>query len=228
MEYFFYNVLDSTMTEADRLLSMGHTSFCVIADTQTAGRGKPGRSWHDEKGGSLLISIAVPLERRPEEYSFAAGLAVINMLKKNCGLECSLKWVNDVYCRNRKLCGILCEQKLKDGKAYMIAGIGINVLEKAFPEGLDATSVVIENPSAAPAPRSLAEPLAEEFLAACRLPFGEILAVWDDKLYMKGRQAAIKSGNTLYSGVVDGIDAGGRLLLRGGKETFALSSGTLI
>ena len=228
MKILFYQTLDSTMTEAGRLLEREALPFAVVSRTQTAGKGKPGRKWHDSPGSSLLMTLVLPQTRPAGEYSFIAGLAVRNLLLRRCGLRCSLKWVNDVYCGSRKLCGILCEQLLRKGSPCISIGVGINVLTREFPPELKATSVLLENGRVC-APRELAAPLAEELTALTDAPFDRIAGDWLQAMYMRGEYASLDCGGETVSGTLEGIDSRGRLLVRTpGGACRALDSGTFL
>ncbi|HTO11884.1 MAG TPA: biotin--[acetyl-CoA-carboxylase] ligase [Candidatus Binatia bacterium] len=141
----------------------------VVADSQSAGRGRRGRAWHDEPGASLLVSILLrpqlPVSRLPA-LSLTAGVAVAEALMHAAGLPARLKWPNDVLVNGRKLAGILLEARFSGeiGRAgatsssnspptfppdhappapTIALGIGVNVAQRAFPPELAgrATSV---------------------------------------------------------------------------------------
>lgn len=109
-------IVDSTQTAAWQLAERGAADgTVVVADHQLAGRGRRGRSWHDEPGASLLFSIVVrprlPVERVPM-LSLAAGVAVAEALAEQAGLATRLKWPNDVLVHGRKIAGILLESRM--------------------------------------------------------------------------------------------------------------------
>ena len=109
-------VVDSTQTVAWELVEAGAADRTVVlADHQLAGRGRRDRSWHDEPGASLLLSIVVrprlPVEQVPT-LSLATGVAVAEALLRRFGIEARLKWPNDVLVRGRKIAGILLESRI--------------------------------------------------------------------------------------------------------------------
>lgn len=122
----------------------------VVADSQSAGRGRRGRRWHDEPGASLLVSILLrpqlPAAQLPT-LSLTAGVAVAEALIHAAGLPARLKWPNDVLVNGRKLAGILLETRFGGESrlpaATVALGIGVNVAQRAFPPELAdrATSV---------------------------------------------------------------------------------------
>ena len=97
----------------------------VVADHQTAGRGRLGRTWEAPTGKALLVSVLLrpPVERNSPEISLVAGVAVADALERTLGLSVQLKWPNDVMLRRRKVAGCLAEAR--DGT--VVLGIGVNV-----------------------------------------------------------------------------------------------------
>jgi BirA family transcriptional regulator, biotin operon repressor / biotin---[acetyl-CoA-carboxylase] ligase len=120
----------------------------VIANTQTAGRGRRGRAWHDEPGESLLLSIVVrPRLAVPDlpKLSLATAVAVAEAIEVTTALAARLKWPNDVLVNGRKVAGILLESRIGD-EPVVVAGIGVNLRQREFPRELAdaATSLDLE------------------------------------------------------------------------------------
>lgn len=143
-----FESLDSTNNYLKKLASEGAAEgTVVIADAQTAGRGRMGRSFASAPGCGIYMSMLL----RPENcgvdcassLTAVAAVAVCRAIEKVCGRAPGIKWINDLYLRGRKICGILCESSVKDGKVdYAVLGIGLNVTTKAedFPEELRETA----------------------------------------------------------------------------------------
>ncbi len=111
----------------------------VTADTQTSGKGRLGRIWESGDSGSLYMSVLL----KPDVKSvflplitLMCGLAVCNALKELGIPNCKIKWPNDIVCDNKKLCGILCESTITNGKIHIISGIGINLNNAEFPPAI--------------------------------------------------------------------------------------------
>lgn len=119
----------------------GGASF--VADEQTQGRGRLGRTWYSPPGQNLYASFVVrpafEASRAPL-ITLAAGLAVVDAIAETTGDRgLGLKWPNDVWLFGRKVAGILCEAQLGDGDAgWIVVGIGINVHGSSFPDELRA------------------------------------------------------------------------------------------
>ena len=137
--------LDSTNAEALRLAAEGAPEgTVVVADTQTAGRGRLGRSWWSVPGTALLASWIVRPSLPPDRIpllTLVTGVAAARALGAATGLEVGLKWPNDLLAGGRKLGGILAES---DGRGALVVGLGVNVRQEEFPAEIrdSATSVV--------------------------------------------------------------------------------------
>jgi BirA family transcriptional regulator, biotin operon repressor / biotin---[acetyl-CoA-carboxylase] ligase len=140
-------VVTSTQAMAFEMAEQGAADgTVVVADTQTAGRGRRGRVWHDAPGDSLLLSIVI----RPRlsvadlpKLSLAAAVAVAEAIDLTTGLDARLKWPNDVLVNGRKLAGILLESRIV-AEPIVVAGIGINLRQRTFPAELAETATAID------------------------------------------------------------------------------------
>jgi BirA family transcriptional regulator, biotin operon repressor / biotin---[acetyl-CoA-carboxylase] ligase len=106
----------------------------AVADHQTAGRGRLGRSWEAPPGTALLISVLLkpPAEREARELSLVAGIAVADMLELATGLSVQIKWPNDVMLRRAKVAGCLAE--LREGAVVLGMGVNVNQTREQLPE----------------------------------------------------------------------------------------------
>lgn len=141
----WHKSVDSTNNEAWRMLGDIDIMSVVAAEFQTAGRGQKGNVWSSEAGKNLTFSIAVPFgsghfaslpARRQFAVSQAAALAVVSFLAGE-GIVAKVKWPNDIYVGDRKICGILIEHKVRGSMLEgSVIGIGLDVNQTEFPEGL--------------------------------------------------------------------------------------------
>ncbi len=210
MKVEWFSTLDSTMLEARRRPALGRV---IVADEQTAGMGRHGRTWHSAAGEGLYVSIVmapVPL------LTLALGLAVRHVI----GEQADLRWPNDVLLRERKVAGILAQA---EGDA-VIAGIGINVKQTSFPEGLDtpATSLALEGIEMTR--EALLKALLPAVERCAALSPEEILSQFSSaSSYVTGRRVRADG----REGVTCGLDSQGFLRLRedSGSETIILAGG---
>jgi BirA family transcriptional regulator, biotin operon repressor / biotin---[acetyl-CoA-carboxylase] ligase len=131
----YYNRLDSTNEEAWELIEEEQENqhgTIVLTENQIRGKGRKENSWSMVAGKGLAISVILDKKypsNRSSFISLAAGIAVVESLEKR-GIECSLKWPNDIYYQEKKIGGILCESKIrKDSIDKIVVGVGINVNE---------------------------------------------------------------------------------------------------
>lgn len=121
----------------------------VVAEQQTAGRGRRGRTWVSEAGKGLYFSVLFRPDFPPTQaaaLTLCCGLAVAKALRR-MGIDAFVKWPNDVLVKEKKICGILTEMRAEmEAIQYVIAGIGMNVGQETFPEAVadTATSIFLE------------------------------------------------------------------------------------
>ena len=129
----YYPTIDSTMPEAERLAAAGCGPGTVaVADEQTAGQGRYGRTWHSEPGAGLYVSIVLRPSANVADLpllTLALGLAIAEAIARATDVACDLRWPNDVLIGEKKIAGVLVQ--LMD--RFVIAGIGINVNQSEFP-----------------------------------------------------------------------------------------------
>ncbi len=136
-----FDEIDSTNAEALRLAAAGEPEgTVVVADAQSAGRGRLGRSWWSERGNALLASWLVrpslSLERWPL-LTLVAGVAAARSTTAAAGVHVRLKWPNDLMIDGLKTGGILTEA---DGKGALVVGLGVNVRQEQFPDEIRVTA----------------------------------------------------------------------------------------
>src|SRR5690348_5141184 len=146
-----YESLPSTNTEVARLAAEGaEEGVAVVADEQTAGRGRLQRAWSSPKGAGLYSSIllrpTLALDRWPL-ITFVAALATGDALLEASRVETDIKWPNDLLAADRKICGILAEAIETPAGRAVVVGIGINLTDDAFPHEIAnvATSVATQS-----------------------------------------------------------------------------------
>ncbi|MGI6496628.1 MAG: biotin--[acetyl-CoA-carboxylase] ligase [Kiritimatiellia bacterium] len=201
----------------------------LAADAQTAGRGRLGHRWVSPPGLNLAASILLETDAPPDRLCtlpLLAGLAVartIARLAPDIAPDIAIKWPNDVWCHDRKLCGILCEVAPKPPGAppRIIAGIGVNMNSRHedFPEALrpSVTSLSIETGREWDR-RDFLLRLRDELLAMRDAwevrGLSPFLAELQARDALEGRALAIESGSRTEHGVAAGIAESGELLLR--------------
>ena len=216
----YYPSLTSTMEVAKREAQLrAGEGTVVVADEQTAGRGRMKRVWLSPKGSIALSIILYPSVVNLPSLIMLASLAVVHSIEAVTGLRSQVKWPNDVLVNDRKVCGILIESSVRGNIVdYAIIGIGVNVNLKLsdFPEiPSTATSLSAELGRDVPRLRIIQRLLVEvEGLYLALQAGGSIYEEWRDSLVTLGRRVRVKSGKTVYEGVAESVARDGSLLLR--------------
>lgn len=142
--------MDSTNNKAKELAREGaKEGTLVIADCQTGGKGRLGRSWESPAGTGIWMSLILRPKILPQyasQLTLIAGLGMCEAIQEVTGLEAKIKWPNDIVVNGRKVCGILTEMHAEmEGINYIVVGIGANVNMQIFPDDLPhATSLLLE------------------------------------------------------------------------------------
>lgn len=191
----------------------------IIAEEQTAGRGRLGRSWVSPAGKNLYLTLLLrPDLPRLRILGMATPLAALSAIKSVSGLEPALKWPNDVLLSGRKLAGVLIDSELSGGEVkYALAGVGVNVnldIEEVPEVSSIATSIKREFGRAVSREDVLAALLNEfETLYLHTTPSGIRLA-WRDRLETLGRQVTVTFRGSSHEGMAEDITPEGSLILR--------------
>mgnify|MGYP000792165868 CR=1 FL=1 len=218
-----YDTLESTNRTAKLLALEGAVhGTLVLAGGQTAGRGRLGRSTTEQY---------TPLPAaNAQTATIGAAVAVCRAVQTLCGLELAIKWVNDLYYRGKKVCGILTEAgtDLESGQLeWLVVGIGLNLTATAedFPPELAAKAGSLYPGGPAPVSRAaLAGAIGRELLALC--PGFACLDEYRARCFVPGHWVTVCTGTETYAAQALSIDDTGRLVVqREGGRTEALRCG---
>lgn len=213
----------STMDDLAALAAAGEPEgTVVVADEQTAGRGRAGRRWRAPAGSALLCSVLLRPPVAPARLStlpLLVGVAVAEAIEATAGVACRLKWPNDVWIGEDKVAGVLLTSRSTSvGVEHAVVGIGINVTTPGVDLPLGATSLSVATDCAHDREALLAVLLARldvrycAFLAADGRPD---LADWLARAMFLGESVFVRIGKEARAGVLRGVDDDGALLLEG-------------
>ena len=206
----------------------------VLADMQTAGRGRRGRAWHSPPEAGVYLSAVLRAEAWADALSLltlAAGVAIAEGISAATGLAVDLKWPNDLVVGRRKLAGILAEGTAHDA---IVLGYGINIATTAFPPEISdrATSIQSELGRAIDRHQVFAETLAalaERYQDLLDGRFDAILGAWRRRAPRAlGARVRWATQSGEQSGITEGIDDRGALLVRVGDRVERIVSGELV
>jgi len=216
----YREVLDSTQSVAWELgLKNFPEGTLIISEVQKQGRGRLGRRWFSPTGGIYLSLILRPdfiLISEIPQITLLIGLSCLYGIKKTAGIECSLKWPNDLLLREKKLGGILCEVSAELDKInFVVVGIGINVNTRDLPPG--ATSLFFQtkrNFSRIDITKKILEEVERCYRRTKKEGFSSLLKEWERFCLLWGTRVGVKVMHERIEGEATGIDEKGCLLLR--------------
>jgi BirA family biotin operon repressor/biotin-[acetyl-CoA-carboxylase] ligase len=225
----WYSEVGSTNDIAGTFAEKGaDEGLVVLADRQTAGRGRLGRSWASPSGAGIYVSVVLrPTPAVVRLVTIAAGVAVTEGIASATGLSTHVKWPNDVHVSGRKLAGILAEGAVN----HVVVGIGINVQPAAYPPDVASRATSIEAELSRPVDRA---PVLAECLAALASRYRElhenrpagIVEAWRMRAApMLGRRVEWESAGERHTGLAENIDDDGALIVKVGDGTLRIRSG---
>ena len=243
LNFKHFETIDSTNTYALKLLDENKESIeklngtVIFADSQTAGRGRMNRPFYSpEKSGIYLSLIYVPEEpvTNAAIYTATAAVGVCRAVKKAFGVETAIKWVNDVYLNNKKICGILTEGYF-DYKTTKITaaviGIGVNISTKDFPlEIKNKAGSILENSDSSQREFLLNQIASEVYdIYSSREKTALAMKEYKEKSFLTGKRVEVHpviSQKETYFATVLGISDEAKLIVKtdSGQELY-LDSG---
>lgn len=208
--------IDSTNEYLKRKKDTPHKTV-VIANRQTAGKGRMDRSFFSPKGG-IYMSLLLHPDSSMEDTSFltvTAAVAVRNALVHFSGNDVKIKWINDLFVQNKKICGILCESSFSSGKDspdYVIVGIGVNLYSTRFPKELRDIAGTLSN-CKMDKNQVIAAILDEFHTLTHPLDKKAVLEAYKDASMVLGKEVFVYSGNETYEAVAVDINEDAHLIV---------------
>ncbi len=236
INYIYLTETESTNKYTKELAKKGYPEFTVvIADKQSGGYGRMGRSFYSPESSGLYMSILLRPDIPADKALYittAAAAAVSEAIEEVCGKVTGIKWVNDIFIDGKKVAGILTEAAFKQqGKLdYAILGIGVNVYspDKGFPEELkDIAGSIYDHPADIRA--TLAGCITDKFIAYYRdLEAKEYLSYYREKSMVIGKEIKVLRATASYSAKAVSIDDEFRLTVQDDSGNItALDSGEI-
>lgn len=225
----YYKQLESTNTKIDELAAEGAKhGIVVVADAQSAGRGRRGRSWESPAGDNIYMSVLLRPELNPQEapmLTMVMAHSVAKAIEARLNLKLQIKWPNDLIISGKKVCGILTEMSLKGTDIdYITVGVGVNVNTRTFPEELcdKATSLYLECRK-----ETEREPLIEDIVTIFREEYAQfmkernlsfLLDEYNQMLVNRGKEVRVLEPGNEYTAYAIGMTETGELLVKTGDE----------
>jgi BirA family biotin operon repressor/biotin-[acetyl-CoA-carboxylase] ligase len=217
-----FDSLPSTNLEAARQAAAGaDEGLCVVADEQTAGRGRLQRRWISPKGAGLYFSVIFRPAFEQSAWpllTLMAAVAVHDALLDACHLKTDIKWPNDILAENKKLCGILAETVETPAGRAVVVGIGINLTKNSFPFELKESATAVElvqdqTPELETVLAALVSSLASHYHQMQRSDGPEqIVRAWCARSsYGQGKHVRVNDGGKEFVGTTSGVESDGAL-----------------
>lgn len=215
---------DSTNNDAKRCMEEGGVhGTLIVAERQTAGRGRRGRLWESPEGTAIYMTIGMKPEFAPDKVSMLTlvmALSVAEAIEEQSGLEAGIKWPNDVVVNKRKVCGILTEMILEaEYIRCVVTGVGINVNQPSMPEEIaqTATSLFIEKGEKL-SRAALIESVMRHFennydCFIGSLDLSELKEAYEARLANKDQLVRVLDPKGEYEGIARGIRCTGELIV---------------
>ena len=232
----YFDVTDSTNRQArEYALSGGRGTALFVANAQTDGRGRLGRSFYSPADTGLYMTLLLDVteDELPSvcRITSMTAVAVVRAIQSVTGRECGIKWVNDIYCDGKKACGILAESFFAEGRRFVAVGVGINLTTETFPEELCDVAVSLKEQGDADLRSPLAEAVALGILEGySNVKAGKLSYLSDYRRLstVLGKEVRFCRNGEWESGVAVDIDGDGGLIVRqDGGETVTLSGGEI-
>ena len=225
-EILFLPEIDSTNNLAKKhSKNNAQEGLVIIAESQTGGRGRMGRSWHSPPETGIYLSILLKPNLKPDHLSFItllAGVSAISTINEISHQRANLKWPNDILINYKKVCGLLCEMTQEKGNSFsVVIGIGINVnqLPGQFPKDLKKTATSLRIVNGSPINRltvirSLLTTLDREYRFFLAEGGHSVIKKWTLNTDLFGEKVSVKRGSVIITGTAMNLDELGRLVLR--------------
>ncbi len=232
-QIIWYDEIISTNDEAKALIRQGAPHGTVlIADRQSGGRGRIGRSFSSPAGMGVYMSVILRLQCTPDQLmhlTCAAAVAACDAVEKATGLRPGIKWTNDLVCGGKKLAGILTELVITPTETAAIIGIGINCAQAQadFPEDIQSFAGSLAMACGKPIDRAqVAAALIEAFSQMALSQKQAMLDAYRRDCITIGRPVSIVKNDEIRHGTAIGIDDDGALLVEfPDKHTEAVNAG---
>lgn len=235
-EIHYYESLDSTNTKAKELAEQGcPQGTLVVAECQTAGRGRRGRGWESPSGDGIFMTMVLKPEINPNNapmLTLVTALAAARAITRVTGESAQIKWPNDIVMDGKKIVGILTEMSAQfDYINHIVVGVGINVHNESFPEELAETAGSLLLICGRRFHRAS---LIEAFLEEYERVYGIYLETedmtglqkeYEGMLANKGRQVRVLDAKEPFEGKAMGITKKGELIVDTWESRKLVSSG---
>lgn len=218
-----FDTLDSTNDYGKMLAKQtGVHGTLIVADAQTAGKGRRGRVWQSPKGSSILMSLCLEPNLSTERVAgltLVMALAVAEAIEQAAGVKPQIKWPNDIVLNGKKICGILTEMCFVQDHYAVIIGAGLNVNTEHFPEEIETIASSLKKETGKDFAREMLIGAVLKHFEECYEQYektGDLTLLksrYESLLINRGREVQVLDPKGAYTGVAKGITKEGNLVV---------------
>ncbi len=223
-QIYHFDRVTSTNERLKELADQGKPEgTVVIAEQQTAGKGRLGRSWFSPPGAGIWCSVLLRPDILPPDASkltLLGAVAVAEGIELQCNVRLGIKWPNDLLFSGKKVCGLLTEMRAElDSVEYVVLGFGINIKPVAFPEEVKDRAISLEEVTGAEVKRvqlvaTILQALEDNYLLFLKQGFRPVRSKWEDYNITLGKRVTVASHRRPVSGIAVGLSVSGGLIVR--------------
>lgn len=220
----YFEEIDSTNRYAKKLAAEGAAhGTLVLADTQTAGRGRRGRGWISPAGSSISMTLILRPDMPPAQVakiSLLTALATANAIRRVTGLNARIKWPNDIVSEGRKVCGMLLEMDATQERvASVVAGVGINVHQTQFDSEIAHSASSLDLLAGRRISRAaIVRAFLQEFEQAWALGDEAMMRAYRERSATIGQRVQVIGLSGTFTGTAEGVTDSGSLLVRADED----------
>lgn len=227
-----FDEVDSTNNICKEIGKTDFVNTLVVARTQTGGRGRLGRSFISKRDKGIYMSLLLkPIVSLSEvsKITCVVGTSIVKVLKEYINERLYIKWVNDIYLHDKKICGILTESKIENGNLkHIIIGIGLNLEHQVFPEDVNATSIFDEFGININKEELISKIVNQIFLDIRSINDLSHVVFFKEHMYLLNEHVELLLQNRKYVGEVKGINEAFELLANIKGNELTISSGEIL
>lgn len=227
-----FDEVDSTNNVCKKIAKEGFNTTLVVTNSQTGGRGRLGRSFISASNKGIYMSLLIKPNISIVDVSkitCVVGCSILRVLKEYITDPIYLKWVNDLYLHDKKICGILTESKINNGSLeYVVIGIGLNLYKQVFPKDVNASSIEDETNIIIDKWELIGKIIDRVLLDIENINDIKHVNYFKNNMYLKDKEVLLKTVHGELKATVVGINEFFELIAKTSLKTINISSGEIL
>lgn len=232
IDILLFDEVDSTNNVCKKIGNQGFKNTLVISKSQTGGRGRLGRNFISNNNKGIYMSLLIRPNINISDISkvtCVVGTSILKILKKYIKNSIYIKWVNDIYINDKKICGILTESSLVENRInYIVIGIGINLYHQVFPADIIASSIEDETGIVIDKDTLIGEIINQVLIDIRNINSLEHVEIFRKHMYLLNEYTLLKVRDNEFIGKIIGINDSFELITDVDKRIITISSGEIL